>query len=167
MISLKNPYLVKWRKLILIPLFTFSRRILQQSKGKFINTYEYLINIDQIPNNNNVMTLSYHHHHLCQANQWMKQNTLYLDNYYGTSLHTVHHATTHALVRLPMYREISAIKQHCSYCEHLRQWRSQQRIKDTPAGNILLSVAILFSGATPGKDLRMLNHMKVAYGSLT
>jgi len=55
-----------------------------------------------------------------------------------------------------------AIKQHCSHCEHRRLWTSQPRIKDTPAGNILLSAAILFSGATPGKILRVLNHMKVA-----
>ena len=31
-----------------------------------------------------------------------------------------------------------------------------------PAGNILLSAAILFSGATPGKVLRLLDHMQVA-----
>ena len=67
-----------------IPLFTFPRRILQQSKYKFINTF-------------------------------------------------------------------IAVRQHCSHCEHQRQWTSQPRIKDTPAGNALLSAAILFSGATPGK----------------
>jgi len=39
---------------------------------------------------------------------------------------------------------------------------SQPSIRDIPAGNILLSAAILFSGATPGKVLRMLNHMQVA-----
>ena len=55
-----------------------------------------------------------------------------------------------------------AVKQQCSHCEHQRQWTSQPHIKDTPAGNILLSAAILFSEATPGKVLRMLNHMKVA-----
>ena len=54
------------------------------------------------------------------------------------------------------------VRQHCSHCEHQRQWTSQPRIKDTPAGNVLLSAAILFSGATPGKVIRMLSHMKVA-----
>ena len=39
---------------------------------------------------------------------------------------------------------------------------SQPSIRDIPAGNILLSAAILFSGATPGKVLRLLNHMQVA-----
>ena len=55
-----------------------------------------------------------------------------------------------------------AVKQHCSHCEHQKLWASQPYIKDTPAGNILLSAAILFSGATPAKILRVLNHMKVA-----
>ena len=38
---------------------------------------------------------------------------------------------------------------------------SQPYIKDIPAGKILTSGAILFSGVTPGKVLRMLNHMQV------
>jgi len=37
---------------------------------------------------------------------------------------------------------------------------SQPSIRDIPAGNILLSAAILFSG--PGKVLRMLDHIQVA-----
>ena len=51
-----------------------------------------------------------------------------------------------------------SVKQHCSHCEHKRLWSSQPRIK----GNILLSAAILFSGATLRKILRVLSHMKVA-----
>ena len=43
-----------------------------------------------------------------------------------------------------------------------RQWTSQPRIRDTPAGNVLLLAGILFSGATQGKVLRMLSHLKVA-----
>ena len=43
-----------------------------------------------------------------------------------------------------------------------RVWTSQPRIKDTPAGNLLLSAAILFSGATPGKIFCLLGHMRVA-----
>jgi len=34
-------------------------------------------------------------------------------------------------------------------------------IKDTPAGNMLISSALLFSGSTPGKILRLLNHVWV------
>ena len=55
-----------------------------------------------------------------------------------------------------------AVKQLCSHCGHKRMWTSQPRIKDTPAGNILLSAAILFSGATPGKIITLLSHMRVA-----
>ena len=55
-----------------------------------------------------------------------------------------------------------AVRQLCSYCGHKRMWMSQPYIRDIPAGNVLLSAAILFSGATPGKALRLLNHMQVA-----
>ena len=55
-----------------------------------------------------------------------------------------------------------AIRQLCSHCGHEWVWMSQPYMKDIPAGNILLSSAILFSGATPGKALRMLNHMQLA-----
>jgi len=55
-----------------------------------------------------------------------------------------------------------AVKQMWSHCVHRRVWRSQPHIKDTPAGNILLSAAILFSGATPAKNFQMLGHMWVA-----
>ena len=41
-------------------------------------------------------------------------------------------------------------------------WASQPRIKDTPAGNILLSAAILYSGETATKVLRVLSHMNIA-----
>ena len=85
--------------------FTFPRSILQQSKHKFSNSCKHLINIDLILINNTVMTLNSHHHHFCQAKQWMKQNILLTDHHCWSSLHTVHHATTQALVRLPMYRE--------------------------------------------------------------
>ena len=55
-----------------------------------------------------------------------------------------------------------AVRQMCSYCGHKRMWMSQPFIRDVPAGNILLSAAILFTGATPGKVLRLLQHIKVA-----
>ena len=55
-----------------------------------------------------------------------------------------------------------AIKQSCTHCGHERTWTSQPRIRDTPAGNILLSASILYSRATPGKVLRMMSHMRVA-----
>ena len=55
-----------------------------------------------------------------------------------------------------------AIRQSCVHCGHQRLWSSQPHIQDTPAGNILLSSAILFSGGTPGKILRVLSHMNIA-----
>ena len=51
---------------------SFHRKILQQSKYKFINNYKHLIHIGLILINNTVMTLSSHHHRLHQAKQWMK-----------------------------------------------------------------------------------------------
>lgn len=51
---------------------------------------------------------------------------------------------------------------HCSSCLKQTPWHSQPYIGDTPAGNIFLSASILFSGATPTKVLRVLDHMSVA-----
>ena len=71
-------------------------------------------------------------------------------------IHTVHHATTHVLVKLTYVQgTFITVRQHCSHCEDQGQLTSQPQIKDTPAGNVLLSAAILFSGATPGKVIRM------------
>ena len=55
-----------------------------------------------------------------------------------------------------------AVRQQCSHCGKERVWTSQPHIKDTPAGNILLSASILFSGTTPTKILRVLTHMKIS-----
>jgi len=55
-----------------------------------------------------------------------------------------------------------SIVQHCAHCGYQYQWNSQPFIKDTPAGNILLSAAILFSGSTPGKIFHFLECLRVA-----
>ncbi|XP_035689923.1 uncharacterized protein LOC118425254 [Branchiostoma floridae] len=47
-------------------------------------------------------------------------------------------------------------------CGHTGTWKSQPFYGKTAAGNILLSAAILFSGATVTKVLRVLSHMGVA-----
>jgi len=53
------------------------------------------------------------------------------------------------------------VKQICSHCGY--QWvLSQTLIKDTPAGNIILSAAILYRGETATKVLRVLSHMNIA-----
>ena len=58
------------------------------------------------------------------------------------------------------------IKQKCTSCGWQRVWSSQPLLGDTPAGNVLLSGAILFAGATATKVLRVFQHMKVATISL-
>ena len=55
-----------------------------------------------------------------------------------------------------------SIKQSCSHCDHEWLWNSQPFIKNKPAGNILISAAILFSGSTPAKVLNFLNCLNVA-----
>ena len=46
--------------------------------------------------------------------------------------------------------------QHWSKCFYTFKWDSQPVIKDIPAGNILLSAAILFSGSLPAKVSQVL-----------
>ena len=55
-----------------------------------------------------------------------------------------------------------SIKQECHRCGHKWKWNSQPFIKDIPAGNILLSAAILFSGSTPTKSLHFLKCLNMA-----
>ena len=55
-----------------------------------------------------------------------------------------------------------SIKQDCTHCGFVWMWNSQPFIKNKPAGNILLSAAILFSGSTPTKVLHFLNCLRVA-----
>ncbi|XP_057713474.1 uncharacterized protein LOC130929879 [Corythoichthys intestinalis] len=47
-------------------------------------------------------------------------------------------------------------------CGHTGTWNSQPYVGRIAAGNIFLSAAILFAGATVGKVLRVLSHMGVA-----
>lgn len=54
------------------------------------------------------------------------------------------------------------IEQRCSLCTSVFTWDSQPWLKTQPAGNILLSASILFSGALPTKTLRVLNTMGCA-----
>lgn len=54
------------------------------------------------------------------------------------------------------------VTQICEDCEYNHKWYSQPLIKRVPAGNLLLSAAILFAGAQPTKVLRVLDLMKCA-----
>jgi hypothetical protein len=49
----------------------------------------------------------------------------------------------------------------CRDCKHTKRWYSQPFVGNRPAGNILLSAAILFAGATFTKVDRVLRHMGV------
>ena len=46
--------------------------------------------------------------------------------------------------------------------DYRKKWESQPMIKNTPAGNLLLSAAILFAGALPNKILRVLEFLHCA-----
>ena len=52
------------------------------------------------------------------------------------------------------------IEQACANCFYKKSWDSQPYINTTPAGNVLLSAAILFSGSMPTKALRLLEFLK-------
>ena len=47
------------------------------------------------------------------------------------------------------------ITQFCNNCMHKRMWQSQPHIGNIPAGNILTSAAILYTGSLPAKALRI------------
>lgn len=53
-----------------------------------------------------------------------------------------------------------AVRQTCQ-CGHTRRWESQPKVNGVPAGNILLSAAILFSGCSPTKVLRMFSFVNI------
>ena len=54
------------------------------------------------------------------------------------------------------------VTQLCGHCDYYRKWESQPIIKNIPAGNLLLSAAILFAGAQPTKTLRILDILSCA-----
>lgn len=53
------------------------------------------------------------------------------------------------------------VTQKCTICSYARVWRSQPYIKKIPAGNLLLSAAILYFGSMISQTLRMLKILKV------
>jgi hypothetical protein len=54
------------------------------------------------------------------------------------------------------------VTQWCRHCKEERVWDSQPYIRDVPAGNLLLSTAILCAGALPSMILRVLRHFNVS-----
>ena len=57
---------------------------------------------------------------------------------------------------------MAVVELRCHSCPHVTTWHGQPLERRVPMGNILLSAAILFAGATPTKCLRVLQHMGVA-----
>ena len=53
------------------------------------------------------------------------------------------------------------IVQTCSHCDSTRVWNSQPFLRNVPAGNLLLSGVLLFSGSHPVQALRMLDMLGV------
>lgn len=54
------------------------------------------------------------------------------------------------------------IQQVCEVCEITYHWQSQPIVAGKPAGNLIISAGILFSGALPSKVLRMYKFCKIA-----
>ena len=54
------------------------------------------------------------------------------------------------------------VKLFCESCGKTTEWKAQPFVRDYPAGNILLSAAVLFSGSMFSKVLRLFNHMRLA-----
>ena len=55
-----------------------------------------------------------------------------------------------------------SVIQKCSSCHFSRLWESQPYTNNIPAGNLHLSTAILVSGSSPAKTLRLLEHLDCA-----
>ncbi|XP_063963626.1 uncharacterized protein LOC129268390 [Lytechinus pictus] len=53
------------------------------------------------------------------------------------------------------------IRQTCLKCSKIKEWHSQPKVGNVSAGNLLLSAAILYGGASPTKVLRVLQHMNL------
>ncbi|XP_065885779.1 uncharacterized protein [Dysidea avara] len=70
------------------------------------------------------------------------------------SLCTACRSSSTSLVR-KVCGSLLCIRQICHECNHVFVWRSQPYFGRTPAGNILTSAAILYTGAQPAKALRL------------
>ena len=59
------------------------------------------------------------------------------------------------------------ITQLCKHCQRSRTWESQPFIGSFPAGNLLTSASILYSGSSPAKVLRVFSILNCATISLS
>ena len=72
------------------------------------------------------------------------------------------HCSSHTSVKKVVTGSLLRIIQTCSNCSRRRTWESQPYIGKIPAGNILISAAILYSGALPSKALQMFQILNLA-----
>lgn len=72
------------------------------------------------------------------------------------------HCRSSTSVKKVVTGSLLRIIQTCSHCSRRRTWESQPYIGKIPAGNILTSAAILYSGALPSKALRMFQILNLA-----
>ena len=75
------------------------------------------------------------------------------------SLCTACRSSSTSLIR-KVCGSLLCIRQICQDCNHVFVWQSQPQIGRTPAGNILTSSAILYTGAQPAKALRLFSVLK-------
>ena len=65
-------------------------------------------------------------------------------------------------VRKAVIGSFLRITQWCNICQRRRVWESQPHIGSKPAGNVLISAAILYAGALPMKALRVFSILNCA-----
>ena len=53
------------------------------------------------------------------------------------------------------------VSQNCAHCNYFREWDSQPFINSLPAGNILLSAAVFFTGSSFAKIERVFSSMNI------
>ena len=72
------------------------------------------------------------------------------------------HCSSHTSVKKVVPGSFLRIIQTCSHCSRRHTWESQPYIGKIPAGNILTSAAILYSGALPSKALQIFQILNLA-----
>ena len=72
------------------------------------------------------------------------------------------YCTSPATIKKVVIGTFLQITQTCTQCSKIRVWESQPYIGRVPAGNILTSAAILYSGTLPSKALHMFQFLNLA-----
>ena len=70
--------------------------------------------------------------------------------------------STYISIEKVMIGSFLRIKQICKHCNNIYVWESQPHVGKIPAGNILISAAILYIGSLPAKSLRVFRSLNCA-----